>query len=108
MSAVVVAATLLLATACGFLGERQVHPQVQRWCADEPNKRLIIGMNAGIDEFIRRGGDFDQERPAEAYLPDGGLHPLVERFAFDGDGRLRGEGPSMEAILQECELATTL
>lgn len=95
---IVVVTTLVLA-ACGMGG---VDPAVQHWCSDEPDRRLLVGMNAGVDEYLRRGGTLDEPRPTQARLPDGSLHPLVERFAMDGDGRLRGEGPSMQSLLDMC------
>ncbi len=49
--------------------------------------------------------------PADDAVPDvvfdeTGLHPLVEQYGLDEDGNLLGEGPHLDMLLSELELAT--
>lgn len=67
--------------------------------------RMTAAMQAGIDEARRRGIDLPDDIPESAFKPDGTLHPLARRFAMDGDGNLRGSGPSMGSLVGDTRQA---
>ena len=62
--------------------------------------RMLVAMKAGVAEARRRGGETptDEELPKSARLPNGDIDPVVEKYAMDGDGKLRGEGASMSQL----------
>lgn len=70
--------------------------------------RLVTATKAGLAEARMRkipNLPADSEVPSNPYLPSGELHPLVKKWAFDGDKKLRGKGPSMGALTSELEAA---
>jgi hypothetical protein len=89
--------------------------------ARQADQRMLDAMHAGIEDLKRRmiaakttveqaiaEGIVPAEKdiPTTPRLPDGTLHPLVKSFAIDGDGQLRGEGPSMKELGMEMKFAT--
>jgi hypothetical protein len=92
----------------GWLGEivtadawQRRHLQDSRGRAES---RLHGATQAGIEDFNRRMdavGRPDRKIDAGSFplrQPNGELHPLVRRFAMNGDGELRGQGPSMSVL----------
>lgn len=73
--------------------------------------RLLAATKAGLAEArLRQVPELpdDGDVPAKPHLESGELHPLVKKWAFDGDNKLRGKGPTLgvlEADLQQA-LAT--
>ncbi|WP_134498139.1 hypothetical protein [Microvirga pakistanensis] len=72
----------------------------------EADNRLRTATRAGIEDYNKRveaAGRRDLKiDPASddmpVRLPGGQLNPLVQRFAVNGDGKLRGNGPSMDVL----------
>lgn len=68
--------------------------------------RLRDATRAGIDDYNKRMdaagrpdlkiNPISEDFPVR--LPGGQLNPLVGRFAMNGDGKLRGKGPSMDVL----------
>jgi hypothetical protein len=103
----------LLALAAGILLVGCKDPNASGACDDIKrakaaiDARLVTATKAGLDEARRRkipDLPADSEVP-KPYLESGELHPLVKKWAFDGDKNLRGEGPSMEALMSDLKRA---
>ena len=93
----------------GFIAKRTMSGQSEtRWLdksRDDMDARVVDAAKAGIAEAKRRGVDTSGiKMPENPRQPDGKWHPLVLRYAMDGDGRLRGDGPSMTQMASDVEL----
>ncbi len=70
--------------------------------------RLISATKAGLAEArLRQVPELpdDGDVPAKPYLESGELHPLVKKWAFDGDKNLRGEGPTLGVLKADLQQA---
>lgn len=70
--------------------------------------RVVSATKAGLAEGrMRKIPDVpdDSEVPSNPYLESGEPHPIVKKWAFDGDKRLRGEGPTMQVLLDDLRRA---
>jgi hypothetical protein len=73
----------------------------------EETKRRMIAAKLTIDEAIAKGYvPAEKDIPTSVRLPDGTMHPFMKEYAIDGDGQLRGEGPSMKELGMEMKFAT--
>lgn len=72
---------------------------------DAAENRLRDATRAGAEEYNARmeaagRPDLRVAIPGDLPVrtPDGQINPLIQRFAVNGDGKLRGGGPSMDAL----------